>query len=88
VKRSNNVQKAAQIERLEADQKQKVDEPHRRFKRRQGDRRRSVKGMRLGRADRRKSIGRGDSEDDSVALSGVDKRKTSSRKGRIIDERA
>ncbi|MEH6357502.1 MAG: hypothetical protein V7745_00830 [Pseudomonadales bacterium] len=89
VKRSDNIQETAKTERFETEQKQKVEEPRRRFKKRQGDRRRSLRSMRAGRPDRRGSDRR-DEEDDAleVSMSGMKKQKKPSRKGRIIDERA
>lgn len=90
LKSSSRVKKAAQTEHMEADQKQKVPPPSRRFKRRQGDRRVSARGARWSKVERRKSCDRrgGELDENEEILRGGSKGKAATRKGRFIDMRA
>jgi len=90
VKSTDNIKETDKIERIEADQRQKVEAPRRRFKRRQGDRRVLTRSSRLNRFERRKSRDRRDDEleeNEELLNAGV-KVKAPNRKGRFIDERA
>lgn len=88
VKSTGNVSEADKPERAEADHKQKVDPPRRRFKRRQGDRRMAARSSRLNRFERRRnSDRRGEGDGEELIEDGV-KTKAPSRKGRFIDEQA
>jgi len=90
VKNTDNVKEPDKSARIEADQRQKVEAPRRRFKRRQGDRRVSNRSARLNRFERRKSSDRrdGDLDENEELLNDGVKVKAPSRKGRFIDERA
>jgi hypothetical protein len=90
VKSTDNVKETDKIARIEADQRQKVEPPRRRFKRRQGDRRVSSRSARLNRFERRKSRDRRDDDldENGELLNDGAKAKAPSRKGRFIDERA
>jgi len=89
VKTTDNVKETDKIARIEADQRQKVEAPRRRFKRRQGDRRVSTRSARINRFERRVNRDRRDDEIDEneESLNGDVKAKAP-RKGRFIDERA
>jgi hypothetical protein len=90
IKSTDNVKEAEKSSRIEADQRQKVEAPRRRFKRRKGDRRVLTRSSRLNRFERRKSTERRDDgfEEDEELLNGGVKVKAPNRKGRFIDERA
>lgn len=90
VKNSDNVKETAESDRIAADHKQKVDEPRRRFKRRQGDRRASGRGIRWTRQERRKNRDRRASAlaDESSDANENSTNKNTSRKGRFIDVQA
>lgn len=90
VKSSDNVKEAAESDRIAADHKQKLDEPRRRFKRRQGDRRASGRGARWTKPERRKNRDRRASAvaDDNNEANENNSNKNASRKGRFIDVQA
>jgi hypothetical protein len=93
IKSSDNVKETAQSDPVSADNRQRVDEPRRRFKRRKGDRR-VTRGVRWTKPERRKNPDRRTSSvnrepDDRLAgETETPETKGSSRKGRFIDVRA
>lgn len=88
VKSTGNVTEADKAEHVEADHKQRVEAPQRRFKRRQGDRRKNARSARWNRFERRRNQDRRAVSDSDELLEGGVKAKAPSRKGRFIDERA
>lgn len=88
VKSTGNVSETDKPERVEADHKQRIDPPKRRFKRRQGDRRKSGRGARWNRFERRRNRDRREQADGEELIEDGFKAKAPSRKGRFIDEQA
>jgi len=90
VKNTDKIKETDKTARIEADQRQKVEAPRRRFKRRQGDRRLFARSARINRFERRKSSDRRDDgvDESEELVNGGTTVKAPNRKGRFIDERA